>query len=435
MKRQVLIGSDRSPNIREALSARTKDPLWFLVRQWQSGEFEAENGGGLVDVRIASQSFQIDKIEINEKQRKFKAADPLEALIEAEDEAGVASAWKKEALEYRFDLLSDKHTLSADDYSGFGLDWYQFDLAKALKPGKSNIKTQAFIPTQMSFPGAPEPQWWRMQKAETYYDMAKDIAPNTASILLPEFFYTDINNWHLIPLPLPTGSLTRIASVQVVDSFGVVSDIAPIQDKDWQVFKLCPTDSKNSDIAAELFYSPNIALDIVHNDPIEDVRFIRDEQSNLVWAWEHLYIDDAGEAIRNGDGLAVAKEALAADDSIPVFKLMSELPSNWIPYVPRFIDKNDITSGQIHLRRARTQQVVDPVHPEHNSKLVGESKIIHEEEIPKTGLRVRRMGRFARGSDGKAHFWTGRHKDAGQGTGRPNLRFDYVANRSSSAGE
>ena len=40
---QQLHGSNISANIGEALEARIKDPLWFLARQWQSGEFEAEN--------------------------------------------------------------------------------------------------------------------------------------------------------------------------------------------------------------------------------------------------------------------------------------------------------------------------------------------------------------------------------------------------------
>jgi hypothetical protein len=42
---QQLSGSNTSANIGDALAARIKDPLWFLARQWQTGEFEAENGG------------------------------------------------------------------------------------------------------------------------------------------------------------------------------------------------------------------------------------------------------------------------------------------------------------------------------------------------------------------------------------------------------
>jgi len=434
MNRQVLIGRDRSPNIREALSARTKDPLWFLARQWQTGEFEAENGGALIDIRVQSQSFAIHKMDVNGKTSEIKSADPLEALIEAEDSQGDALAWKEEALEYRFHLHGKAHSLRADDYNGFNLDWYQFDLDKAETVKADNVETNAFIPTQMSFPGAPDPKWWRMEQAEAYFDDVRDEAPNVASILLPEFFYTDINNWYLIPLPVMSGTLTHIESITVTDSFGTSTIVKSVSDPEWQVFQLHAENKTAAKNAKHLLYSPNIALDIVNNDPIEDVRFMRDEQSNLVWAWEHLFISKEGRRVLNGDGLTISQDSLMSEDNLPIFRLMSEIPSNWRPYVPRYIDSEDVTSGQIHLRRARTKQTSDPENPEFNSKLVSESKILNEEEIPKTGLRVRRIGRFARGSDGKAHFWTGRHKDAGKGMGRPELKFDYTANQKKTGG-
>ena len=45
MASQQLYATNVSVNMGEALEARIKDPLWFLARQWQTGEFEAENGG------------------------------------------------------------------------------------------------------------------------------------------------------------------------------------------------------------------------------------------------------------------------------------------------------------------------------------------------------------------------------------------------------
>ena len=60
---QQLSGSTLSANIGEALEARIKDPLWFLARQWQSGEFEAENGGRLAYVSASS------------REHPFQAAD------------------------------------------------------------------------------------------------------------------------------------------------------------------------------------------------------------------------------------------------------------------------------------------------------------------------------------------------------------------------
>ena len=54
MPSQQLYASNISVNVGEALEARIKDPLWFLARQWQTGEFEAENGGSLAAAFITS---------------------------------------------------------------------------------------------------------------------------------------------------------------------------------------------------------------------------------------------------------------------------------------------------------------------------------------------------------------------------------------------
>jgi hypothetical protein len=57
---------------------------------------------------------------------------------------------------------------------------------------------------------------------------------------------------------------------------------------------------------------------------------------------------------------------------------------------------------------------------------VSELVTFNEEEIPRSWLRVRRIARYARGSDGMQHFWVGRLKESGQRTALPGLRFDYV---------
>ena len=46
-----------------------------------------------------------------------------------------------------------------------------------------------------------------------------------------------------------------------------------------------------------------------------------------------------------------------------------------------------------------------------------------------SGLRVRRIARYARGSDGTQHFWIGRLKESGKRTMLPGLRFDFIEER------
>ena len=48
-----LEGRPRSADFERNLRAEARDPLWFLTRQWQFGEFEGDDAGSPIDARIA----------------------------------------------------------------------------------------------------------------------------------------------------------------------------------------------------------------------------------------------------------------------------------------------------------------------------------------------------------------------------------------------
>ena len=50
----------RTAIIEEALAARVRDPLWFLTRQWQLGEFRGEDAGSIAYVSVSPQILPID---------------------------------------------------------------------------------------------------------------------------------------------------------------------------------------------------------------------------------------------------------------------------------------------------------------------------------------------------------------------------------------
>jgi len=425
--KQQLHGSNRSVNIAEALSARVKDPLWFLARQWQTGEFEAENGGALADVEVQSRHFPVTALKRGGKAQAIDRKQPLEPFVEGETgEDGDAPAWKSEALEYEFGLETTGHRLTATAYSGFQLDWYQFDLVEKLKNAEPvHDDPRTYVPTQMTFRGAPDPRWWKIEDAGAYFDTPREAEPSILSTLLPEFFYTDINNWYMIPAPMPSGSVREITSLKVTDSFGVTTTLKPIKDKAWKVFALDQVTGDDGLSGASIF-APNIALDVLYNDVLEDVRFVRDEQANLVWAWEHAYTTRDGETILNGDVHTDADAQAEGDAEVAGFRLMSEVPVNWIPYVPVQINLTP-TNGEIFFRRGRTDPDASRENPQYRSKIVDESIRLMEEEVPRTGLRVRRIRKFASGAgEADNHFWVGRHKDSGRGHAGPGLQFDYI---------
>lgn len=115
---------------------------------------------------------------------------------------------------------------------------------------------------------------------------------------------------------------------------------------------------------------------------------------------------------------------------VPTYRLLTEVPRNWIPLLPR-----PIGGGQIMLQRGAMPDlrgVADNAMPQRvrarGVLLRPETRpfYIHEEEVPRVGAHVMRTAQFARWLDGTSHFWLGRRKTSGRGEGWSGLRFDRV---------
>jgi hypothetical protein len=181
--------------------------------------------------------------------------------------------------------------------------------------------------------------------------------------------------------------------------------------------------------AGSLIFVPNIALDVLDNDELEEIVLLRDEDANLVWAVERRYVGANGEPVLNGDGTGLAAEPPAPSaDGRPRYRFRADVPRHWIPYAPRMIAPSNgaEASGETYLRRARTDETATPDAPQHHTQIVAESWRLREEEIPRSGLRVRRLKRFARGSDGVGVPWVARSREAAPRLAAPGLAFDFL---------
>jgi hypothetical protein len=75
----------RSQDMKVALEARVHDPLWFLTRQWQVGEFEGRDAGSPVMVEITSTATPFDRYTLGTgPAHVYDGRVPLEVLIERE---------------------------------------------------------------------------------------------------------------------------------------------------------------------------------------------------------------------------------------------------------------------------------------------------------------------------------------------------------------
>jgi hypothetical protein len=417
-----------SQSLADALAARTGDSYWTLATQYLSGEFETANGGGPVDVEIAWFEYPLTTVQRGGgSAEKVDRHMPLEYAVESEDPAtGLSPAWRRDALEYRFVANTAEHELQASDYDGLGLDWFHFDLSARRGLPDPTLQTESLLPSALTFPGAPHPRWWQFESADSYFDSPVDPEPNILSMMLPEFFLIDSQNWFLAPLPQAAGSLRRIVSVTVTDSFGIKTAIPPTTQvetaSDWSVFALTDR-TQSAGGGGELLFIPNVALQLLENDELEEVVFRPDQDANLVWAEERLYQDPVLGPVRNGEAPPAATAASPTASGAPLqFLFRSPMPAHWIPYVPR-------TSGTVppietYLRRGRT--VENTATPQYHSRIVAESWKLLEEEIAPPATRVRRIQCSARGSDGTRYGWIRRQKESAVRVAMPALRFDYL---------
>lgn len=77
----------RSTDLAESLAARVNDPLWFLTRQWQFGEFGGEDGGSAVAGHVRGQVAPLTHVRLGPSgaasARQGTRSAPLEPEIES----------------------------------------------------------------------------------------------------------------------------------------------------------------------------------------------------------------------------------------------------------------------------------------------------------------------------------------------------------------
>lgn len=103
----------RAPSLAEPLSARVRDPLWFLTRQWQFGEFQGEDAGSPAFARVAGTNVPLAGWRVADGPvAELPAGAPIEPLIERE--AFTPNLALAVELAQTFEALLDSSALTAN---------------------------------------------------------------------------------------------------------------------------------------------------------------------------------------------------------------------------------------------------------------------------------------------------------------------------------
>ena len=228
--------------------------------------------------------------------------------------AGAPSAtptWISERLEYSFAVsakTSDGELgLTAAEYPGGALEWHSFDVDPGLHARREAGRPEAASRScARSFPRRCATRAWRptacgsSRTAQVNLNRIEGDPDELLRLLLVEFALAYGNDWFTIPVDVDarrassgrsrSSSPTRSASARSSRTTPLARARRPSGG--------CSRSARPPGAAREdaLFLPPVLAASL-HGDPVEEVLFIRDELSNLVWAVERLAPSIAGGAL------------------------------------------------------------------------------------------------------------------------------------------
>lgn len=384
------------------------------------------------------------------------------------------NAWLPSRMEYQFAVSAPdeggEKVMVADEYYHGHLDWYNLDIdpqATALEtepdvvlpPDPQNRETNSFFPVNISFDGMPHTRWWRFEDSNTNFG---DINPDTTDLnklLFIEFGLIYANDWFLVPFTLPAGSIANVKGLSVTNVFGEKTWVEPagkgLDDawKRWNMYALNTKGNQREPADNSLLILPTVEK-ILEGKPLEEVLFIRDEVANMVWAIEKKIPLPTGSGKHGGEAAFELHkfyqkilnneigDGIVIPDDIEFkanirYQIMNTVPENWIPFIPVHVDGS---SREVQLQRASMPRILENDAPGNAQKIKPRTQLvreglekdsveayfIHEEEIPRAGIRAYQTFQRTRWYDGKVVNWFGARKQTGRGEGHSGLAFDQI---------
>jgi hypothetical protein len=287
------------------------------------------------------------------------------------------------------------------------------------------------VPAPVTVRGMPAPRFWEMEDALLDFGAWQPGATDVPQLLLIESVSGYGNDWFVIPIELPVGTVTAARSLVVTDTFGVQTLLNPNSGQQWSMYQLAmPTGDAHvpSVSISNRFYLPATLAQPFEGPVLEEVMLARDEMANLAWAVERRLENPLGVGVDT----AAQPPTAAPPASIPptdgtAYRLASDVPDHWIPLLPRQVGDN----GEVRLARAAVLDLDGtPTIVRSQARVLGDDPtaplLMPEEEVPREGALVRRAFQAARWHDGRLFVWSAIRKTAGRGEGSSGLRFDTL---------
>lgn len=364
------------------------------------------------------------------------------------------SSWVPERLEYQALISAStpkgEVVLNATEYADGHLDWYSFDAVTGaslgtLQSDPSTVDTNSIpkrtislslIPTPVRFSGMPVTRYWEFEDANIDFGGIIAGEQQLAHLLLIEFGLVSGDDWFIIPLTLPVGTLCYTDTLTVSDTFGIPTSIRSTRTLDqaykaqhpstsllpWDLFHLSGDESKTD----ALFLPPTLGRSL-QGKSIEEVLFIRDEMANMVWAVERTIESALGRPLNQSEAYFRSRKEKSPPSVGPeatltrLYKLASEVPSHWVPMLP--VPISGANADHLGLKAGRPPQgrIMTELWTVNQA-----DQPLYGEEVPREGVRISRAYQYTRWTNGQSYLWVGRRNEVGRGEGSSGLVFDQL---------
>lgn len=382
-------------------------------------------------------------------------------------------AWKPQQLEYKFacsaPVKGAEKVMTADEYYQGHLDWYNLDVdpSRTSLEGEVEVNEEgiedplklSFIPVPVNFDGMPNTRWWTFEDGRTNFGNIKPSTRDVGKLLFIEFALIYANDWFLLPVTLPAGSIAAVKGLSVTNVFGErlwVEAAGKGLDDAWNKWSMFTLNIKGEDRAqtdTSLLVLPTVSK-IQEGKPMEEVHLIRDEIANMVWGIESVvppatgvgkHGSEAARELKSRYQQILDKEINDGTVIPPVltykadlrYEVMNTVPENWIPFIPARVENSN---RSIRLQRAAMPRIlngeagVTPAKVEPRTSLLREgldadepvTYFINEEEVTRAGTSVFESYQRSRWYNGKVVTWLGIRKQTGKGEGSSHLAFDQA---------
>jgi hypothetical protein len=349
--------------------------------------------------------------------------------------------WRPERLDHQFEVRAKdatrEYTMVARPGADGEIDWDAFDLQSSATAsgGSAVLDKKTIAPTRLRFSGMPSPRFWDFESATTNLPDVDPDRRDVAKLLMLDLMLVHGVDWFVAHVPVPVGKLVRVKGVVVRNVFGEDTTIGRGEDltpanRRWTMFRVGGSSGAAGD---EFFILPATAAAVRQpGQLLEEVSFGRDETANMAWAIERAVETQLGETWPGTERAAAFDAAQEPPPPLPAvteplrYQLGTDVPLHWIPFLPVKISGS---TSQIKLVEAEPG---GDDRPSPAGRILRPPSIpdgpfsLLEEEVPREGVRVRRLVVRTRWHDGKAYLWVERRRSLGTGETQSGLRFDQA---------